>query len=500
MSSAIWFLPVLSAILGILALPPFGYYLLGFIFLAPLFIFFLEEKSLSRLIIGTLLFRLIFLTFTVNFAFDPLLVLTSAIIFIGLPISFFAARIYLKEKIAFAGLPILWAIWDYLEAQYSFLPYFSVMAGSTLGSSPFLGLAGSGGIITLTLFIAAINALISCLIFKLINRDFKKSALTGTALIGIIIGGIIFSRYQLNQNRFFFSAEKSNLTVALLSNNEKFDEEFLQFKTDIFSEKEKEIAAYLTQNLLSRIELDLIGPKIDLLVLPEDMIDIETWNDADEEAKIKFGISNAGILIKSYRQLAKNLNTNIIAALTTFQNGKRYNSAVLFNRRGELVDVYNKSHLTIASEYWPFGDWQPFYYQYLAKITPDLGSDNAMFNPDYRYSKGSAKLLTSEEFKAGLAICIEIHYPSHLKNLKKLGAQFILNAGSNRWTTLGLKNLIELTLNFRKIEAVWLKTPIIFNGRKDYAGIIMPDGKTYLTNFESQDKNYGILVAELGDL
>lgn len=94
-------------------------------------------------------------------------------------------------------------------------------------------------------------------------------------------------------------------------------------------------------------------------------------------------------------------------------------------------------------------------------------------------------------------ICLEIHYPGDLKELKKEGAQFIINPTSNRWLDRGLKHFLYLTDNLRKIEAVWLKTPIISSGVRDFAGIIRPDGKADLVNFESKNKNYGLFIGEI---
>jgi phosphoribosylaminoimidazole-succinocarboxamide synthase len=62
---------------------------------------------------------------------------------------------------------------------------------------------------------------------------------------------------------------------------------------------------------------------------------------------------------------------------------------------------------------------------------------------------------------------------------------------------LGLKNYLYLTDNLRKIEAVWLKIPILINGRYEKAGIITPDGKIEVVNFESAAKNYGLFTGEI---
>ena len=53
-------LPILSALLGIIAFLPMNAYPVAFIFLIPLFLFFAEEQKLWRLILGTAFSSLFF--------------------------------------------------------------------------------------------------------------------------------------------------------------------------------------------------------------------------------------------------------------------------------------------------------------------------------------------------------------------------------------------------------------------------------------------------------
>ena len=151
-------------------------------------------------------------------------------------------------------------------------------------------------------------------------------------------------------------------------------------------------------------------------------------------------------------------------------------------------------------EYWPFGKWTPFYLNWLKKTNPEI-KNYAVFNFKNAYSAGNQKLLTAElkgeELKFASLICLEIHYLRDLKNYKKMGAQLFINPTSNRWLDLGLSHFLYLTNNLRKIQSVWLKTPIVSSGVKDFAGIIAPNGKADLINFENQNKNYGLFIGEI---
>ena len=78
-----------------------------------------------------------------------------------------------------------------------------------------------------------------------------------------------------------------------------------------------------------------------------------------------------------------------------------------------------------------------------------------------------------------------------------MGAKFIINPTSNRWLDLGTKHFLYLADNLKKIESVWLKIPIISSGVKDYAGVILPNGKTYLVNYESDSQNYNVFIGKI---
>ena len=498
--------PILSAILGILAFLPFDYFWpFGFIFLVPLFIFTLKEQKFWRLIAGFFIFRIVLMLATLYFAFDPYIFLLSTLIFIGLPIIVYAIKKLVADNYwLVAILPILWTIFEYLQNQYSFLPMNIMTAGNILGFSPFLGLAAIGGLNLLTFFATSINAIIAFNLAtidgsKMIWGKFKVSIVLSIVLIIILFSGWQISLSQLQKNTLNYNNLPKTIKIGAVSNNDKFNKEFLIFKNNNFNDKEKSLAESMVKNALQPLKSDLEQKKINLLILPEDMIDIEIWNNADEKAFEKFNISNAGILIKNYGDLAKELNSNLVATFTTIRGDKRYNSALLFDRNGELVDVRDKSRLTIASEWWPFGNWRPFYYNWFLKITPELGKEDAFFDKNFQYTAGKRKILQSNDLKFASLICLEIHYPYEVKKIKKMGTDFISHNASSQWVSVGSDKYMFLTNNLRRIEAVWLKTPIVINGGNEKAGVITPDGKIQSVDFENKNKNknYGNFIGEI---
>ncbi len=458
-------LSILSAILGILAFLPFNYlWPLGFVFLVPLFIFALKEQKFWRLIAGFFIFRIIFSLGTVYFTIEPMLWFFSIIIFLNLPIA-----IYIMKKLVasdywrLASLPLLWTFFDHLQARFSLFPTYIITAGNSLNSSPFLGLASINGLILLTFFAATINALIATFIFKIKSLNPKSYILYSLIIIFTIIFGWGISQFQLQKNSFNYNSLPQAIKIAAVSTNKNFRHPDLE-----------------------KIKNEIVNNKIDFLILPEDIL-----NNAPSELNIRF-----------WSDFAKKIDAYLLITGDHRENNKRYDSSILLDKNGEIIDIYNKNRLTFIGEYWPFGEWTPSYLNWLKKTTPEI-KNYAVFNLKNAYSAGNQKLLTiklkNEEFKLATPICLEIHYLRDLKNNKKMGTQLFINPTSNRWLDLGLYHFLYLTNGLKKIEAVWLKTPIISSGVKDFAGIIAPDGKIQSINFENpaNDKNYGIFIREV---
>jgi|GEM_PF-1588646 len=489
----------ISLIISALAFAPINYYILGFIYIAPFFIFLIKNNDFKKLLIGTFLFSFLFLVFTAYVTFEPLVFIVASLIFLGLPISFFVIKKIAGDKIAIIFLPIIWTIWDLLRATYSPLPFSVLTAGNTLGNAPFVGIASIGGLTTLTLFSSIINLLIGLIIINIKHKDYKKTKNVLVITFLIVLSGYIFSQTQLKNNESAYVRLSNTLNVAAVTINSGFDADFEIFKNDELTNTEKELAKKLIQKNITPLKQELVNylknTKLDLIILPEDMIDITISNSPDEEAFRKHQITNAEPLINTYRELARSLNTNVLAIMTTVKDENRRISSILFDKNGEISDVYDKSTLTLGSEYWPFKNWRPFYYNWLSKIVPDIKDDSPIFNQKYSYKKGDIKVLKNDNVPAmGSPICVEIFYFNKIKKFKDLGAKIIIHSSSNVWTVdYGLKTYLRLSDKLRIIESVWLKTPIIFNGRSEFAGIITPDGEIKSASYEINNKNYNIL-------
>jgi len=278
-------LPFLSAILGITAFLPVNFYPAGFVFLVPLFVFFTREEKFWQLIFGALIFKFVFFLGTIYFTLEPLAWGSGLLIFAGLPVLVWLIKKSIKQPYAILILlPFLWTFFDILHARYFLLPTYGIAAGNALGSSPFLGLANFGGIVSLTFFAAIINILVAMIIIKFFKTKFVPIAII---FIFILLGWQI-SDFELKKNLSDYNGLPNSLKLATVSVGEKFS-------AGQFDSLKKELAA----------------AHADLVVFPEDIID-----------------SPAGKSFSLAQNTAKELKINLLAVFDTTRGGARYGTMV----------------------------------------------------------------------------------------------------------------------------------------------------------------------------
>lgn len=143
----------------------------------------------------------------------------------------------------------------------------------------------------------------------------------------------------------------------------------------------------------------------DTIVLPE------LWNicEFDEELKEKV-MGERERVNKLFSKLSKKLNVNIIGgSVANFYNGEVKNTSFIYNRSGELISFYDKTHLYIGS------DEDEFISQGCKFITFEI--DNV---------------------KCSVAICFDISFPEMIRKLTLQGIEilFIVSA----WPEAGEEN------------------------------------------------------------
>ncbi|MBI5079671.1 apolipoprotein N-acyltransferase, partial [Candidatus Wolfebacteria bacterium] len=478
-----------SAFLIIFVFPPYGFYQLSFIFLIPYFIFLFKEDNIIRLFTGSFLFKIISWLCLTYFILEPLIYLWLAMIFLILPLAVIVFKKFITRNHLLLVIMISfgYAIVDYLAVKYSLIPAFIVYVGNSLGDSPFLGLAKYGGLLGLGFFITLINGVFAFIYLeyfnsrhRLIYKD-KKSVVIFFCLVFLVVSGFFVSRMTLRKAAEEYFSKQRFFNVAIISVARDFDREFYH-SPSVLSLAQLNLAKRIMTKKFNVLEEHLQGKDFDIIVFPEALFDSEIYNNADAKALTDFNISNNGILIAEFSNLANRLKTPVMANLITVRDEKRYNTALVFNRNGEIEGLYDKNILAFGGEYWPFGNWRPFYYNsYRSRLPKNL----PVFNQKYNYTPGSTDKIfeLSNGARFGVLICLESHIPDRIKSLDRAGADFFVNSSSNNWIKLGLENYLALSMNLRRIMAVSAGKPLIISGRQDYAGVILPDGTIEVVDF-----------------
>ena len=131
----------------------------------------------------------------------------------------------------------------------------------------------------------------------------------------------------------------------------------------------------------------------DVVVLPE------TWSTGyyPQNDLMSFCEADGAEIKKTFSLVARNLNVNIVAgSIATVKNGRIYNTAYVFNRAGEVVGEYDKTHL-----FTPMDEHKFFEY----------GNKTVTFDLDGH--------------KCGVIICYDIRFPELARTLALEGIEML---------------------------------------------------------------------------
>jgi len=155
----------------------------------------------------------------------------------------------------------------------------------------------------------------------------------------------------------------------------------------------------------------------DMIVWPETAIPDDFIKDLSMREKIS--------------QIATQVKTHLLLGAALFENGRDYNSAVLLNGRGAVLDIYRKKYLIPFSEFLPFK-------QYLGFLRSSLNFNIYDFSPGKSLGIFTIRQKTDDhqgylEEKFGVAICSEGSYPTLFRKLTLKESGFIVVLLNDAW-------------------------------------------------------------------
>lgn len=126
-------------------------------------------------------------------------------------------------------------------------------------------------------------------------------------------------------------------------------------------------------------------------------------------------------IMPKLRNLAVRLNAYLLLGAPRRRADRYYNAAFVFDRKGDLTDVYEKRKLV------PFGEYLPYRW-----LLHPLLARTKMHEADYSPGGGGSVVQLGEE-RAGMMICFESTFPYIARARAKAGANFLLTVTNNAW-------------------------------------------------------------------
>ncbi len=326
----------------------------------------------------------------------------------------------------FITLPALWVVFDYLRSV-GFMGYPWAMLGtSQYGFLPLIQISSLTGVWGVTFIVVLANTAIAELLKKRKRSPgWQMPVLTFLIFFSasVLYGEIAF---LIERNR----EPVKQVRIALIQQNTDPRKDDYR---DSF-----EVLRFLTDKAMAE--------RPDLVAWSETafVVNIRKWSKLDPE---KYGYAR---LVHDFLAYQKSLETWLITGnddymtVTTDIGEERvdYNASILFSPQGERIETYHKLHLVPFTEYFPYKEQFPGFYNLLLDFDVNLwepGTEPVVFeHPEFTFST---------------PICFEDSFPGDIRRFVINGAEVILNLSNDFWslTTVEAKQHFVNSL-FRAVE------------------------------------------------
>ena len=142
-----------------------------------------------------------------------------------------------------------------------------------------------------------------------------------------------------------------------------------------------------------------------------------------------------------------------------------YNSAVLVDRQGQRIFVYDKMHLV------PFGEYEPFplIHRVVSSVSSEVGG----------FRKGTNRVVATlpNGMKFGTYICYEAIYPGEIREFADKGANLFINISNDGW--FGKSAAAEQHLRMARVRAVENRRWLVRVTNSGITAAVDPYGKTF---------------------
>lgn len=449
----------LSGILLILSFPKFEIYPLAWVSLVPLLVSLWQKDKLTAFKTGWLtgiiffLGTLYWIYYSIaHYGNVPLIISVFIVVllslYLGLYFGLFAMAFSIKinrsRLPAVIIAPVFWVTLEFIRS-YALTGF----PWSSLGYSQYkfltlIQVADTTGIYGVSFLIVAFNAAVADL-FILKKKEERMPLLSrfwlgsGIALLSLLlIITVIYGQIRINQDR-----PGDVVRVALVQGNIEQDKKWLpEYQTAVLDAYKS-----LTMQALVYSPSIIIWPETALPFyfgyekqLTEDLV-------AFQKGLNRYLITG-GIIV---RKPPSNNN-----------GGRLTNSAILLDREGKIIYIYDKIHLV------PFGEYVPLrkVFFFLDKLVVGIGD----------YTSGDKIIRADTDLGSfGTFICYEIIFPGLVRKFYSKGGDFIVNITNDAWfgSTAGPYQHFSMAV-FRAVEN---RKPVLRAANTGVSGYIDSNGR-----------------------
>jgi apolipoprotein N-acyltransferase len=361
-----------------------------------------------------------------------------------------------NTNLMFITFPALWVIFDYLRSQ-GFMGYpWAFLGSSQYTFLPLIQISSITGIWGVTFVLILANTTISEVASSLVTRS-PIRPIPVLFFTGCFVGSILFGEAAL-----FFEKRRpiaDTAVVALIQQNtdprkHNYRESFNRLKelTDAAMEASSagrgrngpapgrtgmhtgtpDLVAGTARadnksHHFASETANVDNPRIDLVAWSETAFvpNIRKWGAMDPSEH------SYAALVRDLLDYQKSLDTWLLTGNDDYvtietETGEQrfdYNASILFSEDGQRMQTYHKLHLVPFTEYFPYREQFPGFYNMLLNFDVNLwepGSDVVVFE--------------HPKFTFCTPICFEDSFPADVRTFVRHGAEVILNLSNDFWS------------------------------------------------------------------
>lgn len=344
-----------------------------------------------------------------------------------------------------AAAPFVWVTMEFVRAHLPEISFPWNLLGYSAAASPaYLQLTTVTGIYGLSFLMAAFNSLLAW-------ADADKRWPAWKRLAVVIASALLLTMAALEGERFVPQAGAGHFARAVQTNFP----ELQSYPADWFAAHAEDMSD------LVELSLEPSAHHPDLTIWPEAPAPF-SWQDN------RFSKIASALAIQSQRPFLAGVIEWKQETLPSGHFGQApYNSAVLVDRQGQRIFVYDKRHLV------PFGEYEPFplIHRVVQSVSDEVGG----------FRKGTIASIGSLPggYKFGLYICYEAIYPGEVREFADLGANLLINISNDGW--FGQSAAAQQHLLMARVRAVENRRWVLRVTNSGITASIDPYGRIYQT-------------------